>query len=779
MRPRFFLTIVLISFSLLCLESAAFGQTGGIRGEVRDAETRMSLAGANVLVRPVEIGDRSDSMENGSMRGTAADSEGRFLLEGLPAGGYSLRVTFIGYEPRAITDVVVRPGRITTVEAALNSSTYSAEEVEVTAGYFTAVKAEDVSVAAFSGEEIRRSPGSAGDVSRIMMVLPSVAKVNDQSNSLIVRGGSPLENAFFIDGIEVPNINHFPSQGSSGGPLGLIPVDLIRDVTFSAGGFPARYGDRLSSVMDISFRDGDREGILGQADLNFTGFGGLLEGPMGENGSWILSARRSYLDLLVSAIDIGTSVAPYYGDAALKMTYDLSPAHRLSVLGLWSDDHNNPDAATAAENDMQYYGEQNIYNYTGGVSWRALWNDKTFSTTSLSYTGMKFDEQFLKTGSGLPLLLNDSRESWVQLRTETRWKIAPSFSLEAGGDVKTLSNRYDNRYGAAPDELGNPQPEFVFQRDASATQSGLFATALLTLFEGVTVSAGLRAQHTGWNDQVAWQPRVSVGVQLSNLTSVSVAGGMYSQALPLLLLAQDEANRTLDNPRALHGVVSLSQLLSESTRVTLEGYVKAYDHFPVDPDQPGLFLVDEMNYRYGFFMPHGELTSTGKAQSRGVELTLQKKLAQDFYGIMSASYATSRYTDAAGVERPRVYDNRLLFSIEGGYKPSPEWEFSVRWIYAGGAPYTPMDVAASLAGRQEVLDASRINAERHPEYHSLNVRVDRRFHFDRSALVVYISVWNAYNRQNIAGYIWDDANKRTKTTYQWGLLPIFGVEWEF
>ncbi|MFA6232633.1 MAG: TonB-dependent receptor [Bacteroidota bacterium] len=784
MRPISSLTIIVLSFSFLILAPELIAQQqqsrGSISGRVTDAETGASLPGANVIVRPVDGESRSDSTEAWSgMHGTATDGEGRFHVDGLESGSYFIRVSFIGYESRVITDVVVRPGRATSIDAALTSSAYSAEEVEVTAGYFTAVKPEDVSVASFSGEEIRRSPGSAGDVSRIMMVLPSVAKVNDQSNSLIVRGGSPLENAFFIDGIEVPNINHFPAQGSSGGPLGLLPVDLIRDVTFSAGGFPARYGDRLSSVMDISFREGDRERILGQADLNFAGFGGLLEGPMGESGSWMLSARRSYLDLLVSAIDIGTSVAPWYGDAAAKAVYDLSPAHRLSLVGLWSDDHNNPDAEAAAENDMQYYGRQNIYNYSGGLSWRALWNENTFSTTSLSYTGMEFDEQFLKTGSGLPLLLNDSRESWVQLRTETRWKIASAFSLEAGGDMKALRNHYDNKYGASPDELGNLQPEFLFERDASALQSGIFATALVTPISGLTVSAGLRAQHTEWNDRVVLQPRASVALQLSERTSVSLAGGLYSQALPLLLLAQDDANRALDNPRAAHGIVSLSQLLSESTRLTLEGYVKEYDRFPVDPDQPALFLVDEMNYRYGFFMPHGQLTSTGKASSRGVELTLQKKLAHDFYGIASASYATSRYADAAGIERPRVYDNRILFSVEGGYKPNAEWEFSLRWIYAGGAPYTPMDVDASRIARQEVLDANRINTERHPDYHSMNIRVDRRFHFDRSALVVYLSVWNVYNRKNIAGYIWDDANQRVKTLYQWGLLPIFGVEWEF
>ena len=778
MRPKFSPTLLAFVFFVFIFGFLAFGQSGGIRGQVTDVETGLPLPGANVLVRPVESGRERDSMEYAA-RGAAADAEGRFLIERLDPGSYSLHVSFIGYEARVVVDVVVRPGRVTAIDAALYPTAYAAEEVEVTAGYFTAVKAEDVSVAAFSGEEIRRSPGSAGDVSRIMMVLPSVAKVNDQSNSLIVRGGSPLENAFFVDGIEVPNINHFPAQGSSGGPLGLLPVDLIRDVNFSAGGFPARHGDRLSSVMDISFREGDRERILGQADLNFTGFGGLLEGPLGGSGSWLLSARRSYLDLLVSAIDIGTSVAPWYGDGAAKITYDLSSTQRLSFVGLWSDDHNNPDAKTAAENDMQYYGRQDIYNYTGGLTWRALWNEHVFTTTSLSFTGMDFDEEFLKTGSGAPLLFNDSRESWVLLRSETRWKIAPELRLEFGGDVKALRSRYDNRYGAVPDELGNPQPEFLFQKDIHSAVGGVFATAVLNPWSVLTVSTGLRAGFTEWNEAFSLEPRASVALQLTERSSVSASAGLYTQSLPLLLLAQDESSRALENPRAVHGIVSLSHLLGESTRLTIEGYVKEYDRFPVDPEQAALFLVDEMNYRYGFFMPHGALRSTGTAESRGVEFTLQKKLAQGFYGIASVSYSTARYTDGEGVERPRVYDNRLLFSAEGGWKPNAEWEFSLRWLYAGGAPYTPLDVAASAAARQEVLDATRINGQRHPDYHALNLRVDRRFHFDRSALVVYLSVWNAYNRKNVAGYIWDDANRRVKTLYQWGLLPIFGIEWEF
>ena len=654
MRPTtmYVLTVVLL-FMSAAPAAAQQPADGRIHGSVADAETGQPLPGANVYLT-----------QGG--RGAATDSEGRFRLSGLEAGTYQLRISYIGYETRVVTDIVVRPDRTTELRCILRPTAYEAEAVEITAGYFQAADEGAVSEARFSGEEIRRAPGSAGDVSRIMMVLPSVAKVNDQSNSLIVRGGSPLENAFLVDGIEVPNINHFPSQGASGGPLGMLPVDMIRDVQFTAGGLPLRYGDRLSSAMDITFRDGSRDGVEAQADVNFTGFGGLLEGPIGEKGSWLLSARRSYLDLLVSAIDIGTSVAPWYGDAHAKLVYDITPEHRLSLLALWSDDHNDPDAETAAENDMQYYGRQDVYNATAGLNWRAPWGKDTFTETVPSWAGIPLREHFL-------------------------------------------------------------------------------------------LSAELR---------------------LSQRAVLTAAAGVYTQSLPLLFISQNPDHASLSDPRATHLVLGASYLLSADTRLTLEGYRKEYDRFPVDPAAPGLFVIDELSYRYGFFTAHDRLVAEGSASSRGLELTVQKKLARDFYGLASAGWSTARYTGLDGVERARVYDNRLLFSIEGGYKAAKDWEFSVRWIYAGGAPYTPIDAEASLAARQEVLDASRINALRHPAYHSMNLRVDKRFFFSRSNLTLYVSVWNLYDRRNVAGYIWDDANGRVKTLYQWGLLPIFGVEWE-
>jgi len=271
------------------------------------------------------------------------------------------------------TDVIVRPERITFINAELKMAAIETDEISVTAGYFPEYDEEPTSVVSFSYEEIRRAPGSAGDVSRILMTLPSIAKVNDQSNNLIVRGGNPIENTFYIDNIEIPNINHFPHQGASGGPIGLLNVDFIQDVTFYSGGFSSIYGDKLSSIMDITFREGNRSEFDGQLDLNFSGFGGVAEGPLFKNkGSWLFSARRSYLDFVVDVFDVGSAVAPTYGDIQGKLTYDINANNKLILLGVFADDHNAPDRETGEENYMTHNGNQYLYQSTIGLNWRAL-----------------------------------------------------------------------------------------------------------------------------------------------------------------------------------------------------------------------------------------------------------------------------------------------------------------------------------------------------------------------------------------------------------------------
>jgi hypothetical protein len=243
-------------------------------------------------------------------------------------------------------------------------------------------------------------------------------------------------------------------------------------------------------------------------------------------------------------------------------------------------------------------------------------------------------------------------------------------------------------------------------------------------------------------------------------------------------MAQHADNRVLDDPVAIHYIVGAHHLLSDNTRVTVEAYFKDYDHFPLDPIEPELFISDEIVYRF-FFGNHEELRSVGRARAYGAEFTLRKKLVEGLYGLLSGALTRSEYEGLDGRWRDRVFDNRVLFSFEGGYKPNRRWEFSARWIYAGGAPYTPLDIEASQAINRSVLDRTRVNASRYPDYHSLNLRADRRFHFSGSNLIAYLSVWNAYDRRNVSSYYWNEVEQRPDTLYQWSLIPLIGLEFEF
>lgn len=741
------------------------GGMGAISGAVLNTETGQPIPGATVRVVETRLG-------------AIASPTGSFTVAKVPAGIYRLSCTSVGFQAQALTDIVVKPGRTTSVEFSL-APAISTSRITVKADLFPTGDAHAVSTTGFSNEEIRRAPGSAGDISRIVMGLPSIAKTNDSKNSLLVRGGNPTENAFYINGIEVGNINHFPTQGSSGGPIGILNVDFIRNVQFHAGGFPAKFGDRLSSVMEINFRDGARDRFAAQLDLNFAGYGATLEGPFAlANSSWLVSARRSYLDLLVKAVDAGTTVAPRYNDYQGIISWDIDGSNRLELLGVVADDHSSSDDEIARESEFLYYGDQNIYQYTAGLHWRNLWGSGSgYSNTMLSYSGTDLDEKFFEAATKLPIVDHATSEGTLALRNVNNVQLAPEIGLEFGLDAKLLRGDYNGVYGKYTEPNGTLVPERTSNVDITLGRGGIFATAIYKPVEEMSISAGVRGDANSYGD-IVLSPRLSIGYALSDETSLSAAAGLFRQNLPMALLAQNDDYRHLPMTSALHLTLGVQHLLTESMRLGIEGYLKRYFGFPQDSTQPDLFLIDDLFYSNDVLRTSRPLESNGRAESYGVELTLQKKFTGDFYGLCALSLSKSVYTTMGGEEKNRLFDNRYSFSIEGGYKISDTWEASARWIYAGGAPFTPFDLAASTAANRGLLDTTRINAERYPPYHSLNVRVDKRFLFEQSSIVLYISVWNVYNRQNVASYYWNSYRNEQGTQKQFGLLPVFGVEWE-
>jgi hypothetical protein len=593
-----------------------------------------------------------------------------------------------------------------------------------------------------------------------------------------VRGGSPFENGFYVDEIQVPNINHFPAMGSTGGAIGILNVDLIEDVRFSAGGFSATYGNRLSSIVDIELREGNREKAETRMQASFMGFGGTAEGPLnGGDGSWLISVRKSFLDVLVDALG-SSGVAPRYGDVHAKATWDATPQDRLGFLALGGSSSISFDHQEATDEGYTAFGDQEAQQATVGATWRRLWGDRGYSILAVSASGEWNHRREYGVVDADTLLFGNHRERALRVRNIHRLLVGGSSSLSLGFDLELESNRYSYLTGAFEDRLGNVAPRREMERTRANTRLGGFVSHVWQVTPSFEATTGVRVERWGSYGGVALSPRFASSLTLSDRLRLTGAVGVYRQRLPSFLLAQDPVFEDLTDPRAVHVVSGINYLLSPSTQLTVEAYLKEYDRFPLEAEDPSLFVVDDGASQIGF-RPYRTLVDEGKASSRGVELLVQKKLTQRLYGSAAGSWFRSRYRDLEGQWRSRAWDNRWVATLVGGYRFSHAWEVSGRWSAGGGAPYTPFDMAASDALNSGVIDTGRINAARHPAYHSLNLRVDHRTVLRGSTITTFLSLWNVYNRENVSQFYWNEVDGRPDTINQWGLFPIIGMEWRF
>jgi len=713
-----------------------------------------------------------------SGKGTTSDTNGSYQLNDLSIGNYSVVFSFIGFEKIIKTDIIIKPEKITFLNVELRPVSIMTEGVTISSGYFDNIENKPLSSISFSSEEIRRAPGGAGDVSRIIFGLPSLAKINDTKNSLIVRGGSAVENNFFIDNIKIPNINHFPIQGSTEGPIGIINTDFIDNVNFLSGGFSALYSNCMSSVMDLQFREGNSNNMNLQLEMSMQGFGGVIEGPLAENkGSYMLSIRRSYLDLLVGLMDEKGGL-PIYSDVQAKVVYDISKNQKLSFIDVFSIDHQLTKREDAKDNMDNVYPDYNYYSNTSGINLQSLWGNSGYSNTSFSHTYSKTNCTLTQTKDVKLLLDNRSVEQEFNLRNSNHFILKSDLKIETGFDVEYTKTNYDQFYNDYQDLLGQPTLSTIIIKNINSYRIGGFVNLIWDPIADLTITPGVRADYYNYNDVINISPRVNLIYRINAQTFLTGAYGIYYQNIPWIIAAQKDDFKKLKNPKAIHYIVGLNHFITESTKLTLEVYNKDYSDFPMDPIQPDFFVFDQAVLE-NIFMNHQTLVSKGIANSKGIELTIQKKLAKDFYGLISGSFFKAKYKDLSGKWYDRLYDNRFNFAVEGGYKPNEKWEYSLRWLYAGGAPYTPFDEEASRKSGKGILDYTKISSSRLPDFHSLSLRVDRRFHYQSSTLIVYLSILNAYGRKNISSYSWNEIDNKIAEIKMWGTLPVFGIKYEF
>lgn len=753
--------LVVVSPAIPAMARTTTAVSGSIRGAVIDATARTPIPGASVMVE-------------GTTRGIASDINGRYVISNLPPGEYRLRVSAIGYQARIKTDVVVGTGKPSELDFQLTPVVIEAEGVTVRSEYFPKTSAAPVSTQTQSFEEIRRLPGGFEDVVRAVSILPGVAQVEPGRNDLVVRGGAPSENLYVVGTLEVPNINHFGTQGATGGPLSLVNLDFVSGTSFSTGGFGARYGDKLSSVLALDLRSGRSDRLGGKGTVSASQFGLNLEGPLGRRGSFLVSARRSYLDLIFQAA--GFSFVPEYWDYLAKLDYRLDRANSMSFTGIGAIDNvrqKNDDADDRFDNSQILANEQD--QFIGAASWQHLFG-RGFLEVTLGQSIVEFDIR--QNGSLLnPVFTNRSTESESSLRADLTLLLTATSRLTAGIQGKRIGFEADILIPRFVSTFGG-EIELDRRVDTTAYKSSGYIQWSQSLGQ---VSGNVGARFDNFSlleDGLVWSPRASVAYDLDEATTISLAGGRYYQAPSYIWLFANGENRQLKQLGANHYIAGVERVIRTATRVRLEFYLKNYFNYPTSTTQPYLVLANT-GAGYGGtdegFAAFGvdPLVSRGSGRARGIELSAQKKFSEvPCYGTLALSYNQSQYTAVDGIRRPGTYDQTWIFNLGGGYVLNEKWEVSGKFRFASGAPYTPYNSDGTQS--PQLYNSRRLKSN-----HSLDVRVDRRWHFASWTMITYLDIQNVYNNPYNQRPRWDEREWRTDEGESIGLLPSIGISVEF
>lgn len=706
--------------------------------------------------------------------GAFTDSKGKFQINNIPNGTYSVQFTGVGYEKYVQTDVMVNSAMPRKLEIQLIDKIIELQGAEVRASYFIKNAETVTSTQSLSYEDIRRSPGAQEDVIRATALLPGVAVTSAGRNDLIVRGGAPFENLFVVDNIEIPNINHFGSQGATGGPLSIINIDFVRDVSFSSGGFGSKYGNKVSSITNIQLRNGNEDMFGGKLNLSATGFGLGLEGPVTDKGSFLFSARRSYLDLIFKAA--GFSFIPEYWDFQTKINYNINQNNSLSFLGIGA--LNTVTLNNSTQDDR--YGNSRVQvpnqnQYFSGLTWQTLFKDGfgrfTLGRTFTTYNTSQKDSNLVE------IFKNLSDEGETSLKTDFEFKLNSSMDIMIGNQIKYASKlTYDiNIPGYIRTDLNGVPQELKIDTAFSSFKNSSYVS-LTTAIGNHKITAGGRLDYYDITEpKFYFSPRLSVIYQLNDVSAITFSGGRYYQA-PSFIWLVGGSKEPLKAIQADQLVLGYDHTPMEDLKVQLEVYYKWYSNYPGRVWRPQSVLApsgfDDINNDIPFGLEPLSMTASGF--SRGAELFIQKKLSEiPLYGLLSLTFSETKFKSLDGIERTGAFDSRFIMNFSLGYKFTNDWEIAGKFRASTGLPTTPFLTNGKL-------DYTKYNeGERLPFFHSLDIRVDKKWNFSKMALTTYIDIQNVYGRKNVAQIRWNPRINDAEYSTNLGVLPSIGINLEF
>jgi len=754
--------ICITSIVIFLFTTQLHAQNGGVLiGTVKEHNTQEPLIGATVALE-------------GTTMGIATDAEGKFMLKNIPPKTYNIEVKYVGYQSKIIRNVVLTSGNIATLNIEMEEGTTSLNEVVIMARTFGKSPETPLSIQSLSLEEIRNNPGGNFDISKVIQALPGVGGASGGAsfrNDITIRGGGPNENVYYLDGVEIPQINHFATQGSAGGPAGILNVSFIEEVEVSSSSFNSKYDNALSSVLSFKQKDGNPERLQGSLRLSATEVATTFDGPLGKRTTFFASARKSYLDLLFKLIDI--PIRPNYWDFEYKTTTALSPKTTLTTLGVGAIDYFRFAAPSSSSPEKEYIYRSvptiNQWNYTQGFVLKHLFN-KGFYNVVLSRN--MFNDKLDKFADA-----RNGNENYLTLRVRSQEienrlrldinKYSGKWIFSYGGMAQYV--KYNNKtFNVILQEIVNAdssiQPGIVvnFSSAIDFFKLGIFADVTHKLFDSrLSVTVGTRFDgntftNNGMNLLKTFSPRFSITYSLSDQWNVNATAGRYHKIPIYTVLGFRDNNGNLVNKNNAyigvnHFVAGLEYLPAKATRITLEGFVKQYDHYPVSV-RDGISLANQ-GTDFGI-IGNEAVTSIGNGRAYGFEVFFQQKLTAKIYATVSYTLVRSEFTDTTSKYTPSSWDYRHLISGIFGYKFGRGWEMGLKYRFVGGAPYTPYDSAASQRTYATqgvgIKNYSKLNSLRLKAYNQLDLRIDKKYNFNKWSIDLFIDVQNVLDINNPA-----------------------------
>ena len=731
----------LVIFLSLGLFSLNAQNNGRLTGRVIDNQNLLPLEGATVIINETTIG-------------VITDAEGYFTINDVPPQTYNIEASFLGYDSQTKFNVIVKSVGTADLLFKLDELSERLDEVVVGKSPFRTSKETPLSTQSLSAVEIETYPGGNNDIAKVAQSLPGISpSIGGFRNDFIIRGGAPNETVYYLDGVEIPNINHFSTQGSAGGPVGMLNVDFVREVTLSSSAFGAEYDNPLSGVLAFEQRDGNATEMATKLRIGASEAGITLNTPLFKgdkersNTTLMLSARRSYLQFVFELV--GLPIRPDYWDYQWKINHTIDAFNSISFIGLGSIDDFSVVAPEEFDAEQQSTIEQvpiiQQKTTTIGLSWKRKFKSgngrmqTTLSTNRLQNVFSRFSDNENQTGL---LFENDAVEHETKLRLNVTQFLA-EWKLSYGTNVQ-LSN-YSNK------TLGLLE-NFNYASSIDFMKYGFFGKASRSYFnEKLSLSLGLRVDAdsftTGSTLIDNLSPRLAASYQLTSdqRWKLNASIGRYYKIPTYTMLGFQDLQGNFINKnnrytQSDHYVLGVEYNWTPTARITVEGFIKDYSQYPVSV----LDQVSLANKGGGFEVLGNEpVLDTGKGKSSGIEVLFQQKLTKNFYGVLAYTHFFSEFSRANGPLLPTVWDSRNLLSFTGGYKLKRNWEVSLRYRYAGETPYVPTDVAASLAAYPRiVLDYNRLGDVTLDAFSQGDIRIDKKWNFKRLSFNFYLEVQN-------------------------------------